>query len=486
MKCHIKELVHVRQHFGHRMDYEKFIAPGINMSSRIMNIPTASALSNLHCVTSAAISLLASSLLSALSTANAQHLAWISQFGSAKADVSRGIAVDSAGNSYVSGYTFGDLGGPIAGNSDAFLAKYDSAGTQLWFRQIGTAGDDDSHGIAIDGLGNVYISGSTSRNLGGPTAGFVDAFLSKYDAGGTLLWSRQLGSADNDMSFGIAVDVQGNAFITGQTLFGSLAAPNEGYTDAFLAKYDPQGTFQWARQIGTLDPEESYAVAVDGAGGAYITGRTEGSLAAPNAGYQDLFLIKYDDEGTLTWSRQIGTSQYDQSYGIAADSTGSVYISGVTDGDLFGPNLGYSDAFLVKYDAMGTLQWARQIGTANGDASFAVAVDAAGNPIVSGFTTGNLGGPNAGSGDAFLMKYSAAGSLQWSRQLGTAEVETPYGIAVDVFGNAYLTGITTGSLGGPNRGSEDAFIAKFVVAEPDSAILLLLACGVAALRRRLR
>jgi hypothetical protein len=112
----------------------------------------------------------------------AYDLAWVRQMGTTANDYSNSVAVDGLGNVYISGYTNGSLGGPNAGYEDAFLAKYDSSGSLLWTRQMGTTAWDGSYSVAVDGLGNAYISGYTGGSLGGPSAGYRDAFLAKYTA----------------------------------------------------------------------------------------------------------------------------------------------------------------------------------------------------------------------------------------------------------------------------------------------------------------
>ena len=126
---------------------------------------------------------------------------------------------------------------------------------------------------------------------------------------------------------------------------------------------------------------------------------------------------------SIEWTRQLGTSSTDRSNGVSADGLGNVYISGCTDGSLGGPNAGGDDAFVSKYDAAGTLQWTRQLGTSSTDLSHGVSADGLGNVYISGYTDGSLGGPNAGSYDAFVSKYDAAGTLQWTRQLGTSATD---------------------------------------------------------------
>src|SRR5690606_17400978 len=155
-----------------------------------------------------------------------------------------------------------------------------------------------------------------------------------------------------------------------------------------------------------------------------------------------------------------GTSDADESYGVSADSLGYVYISGDTRGSLDGPNAGSADAFVSKYDAAGNLQWTRQLGTNGGDVSYGVSADDLGNVYISGETWGDLGGPSAGDADAFVSKYDAAGNLQWTRQLGTSVRDYSYGVSADDLGNVYISGSTRGSLDGPNAGDYDAFVSK--------------------------
>jgi hypothetical protein len=145
------------------------------------------------------------------------------------------VSADGLGNVYFTGLQ-GSTGADRS-NQDTFLAKYDVNGTLEWTRQLGANGVEDRvNGISADGLGNVFITGLTYGDLGRPNAGEADAFLSKYDASGTLLWTHQFGTSENDTGYGVWADGLGNIFITGQTS-GDLGGPNAGEQDIFLAKY---------------------------------------------------------------------------------------------------------------------------------------------------------------------------------------------------------------------------------------------------------
>jgi hypothetical protein len=249
---------------------------------------------------------------------------------------------------YVSGRTDGSLGGPYAGDFDTLIRKYDAAGNVQWTRQFGTARDEISGGISADGLGNIYVSGITNASLGGPNAGAYDAFVRKYDAGGNVLWTRQLGTSSNEGSEGVSADDLGNVYVSGDTR-GSLGGPIAGGSDVFVSKYNAAGTLLWTRQLGSNSLDFNSGVSADGLGNVYIAGYTSGSLGGPHAGGYDAFVSKYDEAGNLLWTRQLGTSSADYGRGVSADGLGNVFISGDTFGSLGGPSAGSGDAFVAKY-----------------------------------------------------------------------------------------------------------------------------------------
>jgi hypothetical protein len=192
-------------------------------------------------------------------------------------------------------------------------------------------------GVATDVDGNVYIAGYTDGSLGRPNLGDYDAWLAKYSAHGALRWNRQLGTAKGDITFGVATDGDGNVYIAGSTS-GSLAGPNQGVHDAWVAKYSTNGALGWKRQLGTAVLDGASGVATDGAGNVYIGGHTFGSLGGPQRGNSDAWVAKYSATGDLLWNRQIGSAAADLVLGVATDGVGSVYIAGYTDGSLGGPN----------------------------------------------------------------------------------------------------------------------------------------------------
>jgi hypothetical protein len=402
--------------------------------------------------------------------ADAAALEWVRQSGTSGTDVGAYVSADGIGNVYIAGNTAGDFGGPNAGGDvatglaryDVFLSKYDSAGNVQWTRQFGSNVYDANNGVSPDSLGNIFIAGITSGAIDGPHAGGnADAFVVKYDAGGDLQWRRQLGTASDDYGNGVSADDLGNVYIAGHT-YGSLAKVKAGEDDGFLAKYDEAGNLQWSTQIGTSLSDRYTDVSVDGLGNVFVAGETGGNVGGPSAGGGDVFVAKYDAAGNLQWTTQFGSTVYEGTRGISADGLGNVYIAGTTAGSLGGPNAGLSDAFVAKLDAAGNIQWTRQLGSPSDDETFRISVDNLGNAYVAGQTNGSVGGPNIGGWDVFIAKYDASGNHLWSQQIGTSAYDGNRGVSADSLGNVYVSGHTFGTLGSePRAGEWDVFLAKY-------------------------
>lgn len=404
---------------------------------------------------------------------------WITQIGTNSSERGYSVDIDQHGNAYISGMTGGNYAGPSFGSTDAFVTKVAPTGGVIWSKLVGTDAMDISYGMATDITGNVYISGFTKGDLGNQNAGDDDAFLSKLDPMGNILWSRQIGGPGTDRAMDVTVDSAGNAYITGHTR-SELGADSFGVPDTFITKYSSSGDLQWTKQIGTTYFDFSWAVAADGTGNTYIVGRTEGSfVGGSSAGFIDAFLIKLDPHGDQLWARQIDSSTnqrlYDEGWSVAVDDNDNVYITGVTRGDLGSPNAGFHDAYLIKFDSRGNQLWSEQIGTGEFDFSYSVAIDTNGNAFITGQTMGDIGSSNAGEEDAFLVKYDPSGNRLWTQQLGTTSTDVSWSVATDSSGNVYMTGYTEGKLGTDQFGFEDVFLAKFIVPEPTSATAPVLA-----------
>ena len=430
---------------------------------------------------------------------------WVGTGGGPGADVGNAIAVDAAGNSYVAGYfngtaTFGTNTLTSAGNTDIFITKQDSSGQLLWARRAGGPGYDAAKGIAVDALGNCYVTGAYEgvADFGGgsltntsPTS-YADVFLVKYDAAGTLVWARSAGVAQAaDEGTAVAVDSAGNVLVTGRsvlTSFAGVAVVNSGRI--FVAKYTSAGAPVWARKAGSYsggNQDTGTGIAADSAGNVFVTGvfyspvATFGAGTFTNFGLADMFLAKFDAAGTLVWARQAGGAGEDTASGVAVAADGSAYLVGATGGNatFSGSNVtslagASADGFIAKYAGDGSVTWVRQFGGSGISAARAVAVDGAGTVHVTGYFAGGatfgttpLGGI-AGSYDAFLTRLDANGVFAFVQQAGGADLSGDFGLGVgaDSAGNSIITGYFSGTstVGGgslASRGAEDVLVTRF-------------------------
>ena len=447
--------------------------------------------------------------------------------GGNNTDKGYGIAVDSAGNVYVTGEvnsteaTFPETVGPDVtqnGNYDAFVAKVDPSGAALIYCGfIGGADEEFGSGIAVDAAGNAFVTGRTlSTQTTFPVVagydmthnGLKDAFVAKVNAAGTaLVYCTYIGGSADDFGTGIAVDGLGNAYISGYTgsteaTFCEITGPdisyNGGTYDAFVCKLNSTGTARYyCGYIGGAGDDYGYGIAVDGSGNAYITGSTNSNessfpvVVGPDLtywNYSEAFVAKVNSSGTaLAYCGYIAGSSDDAGYGIAVDSKGSAYVTGSTGGALptvVGPDLirsgsGYRVAFVAKVSPIGdALNYCGYIGDAGINQGNAIAVEGSGNAYVAGYTQSDpafpvVEGPdltfNGGTYDGFVAKVNASGSkLVYCGYIGGGGWDEARGVAVDAWGNAYVTGFSNSGTGFPalvgpdlsHNGGADAFIAK--------------------------
>jgi hypothetical protein len=319
------------------------------------------------------------------------------------------------------GYTAGDLDGNHPGNTsdDAFVTKYDPSGNREWVLQVGTTAADRGYGLAVDADGSIYAGGYTKGALGGTNTGDKDPFLLKVaPGGGTPVWIRQFGSVGEDKGMAVAAG-GGSVYIAGLAT-GTIGTPVPGTTpggvDGFLAQFSANGTAAWIRQLGTTNEDQLWGVAADAAGNATVSGFTAGDLFAPNAGDKDIVVAQFDSAGALTLHDQRGTSGNDKGTNVALDGSGNTYVSGFTDGNLE-TNIGSFDAVLAKYGPGLTRQWVRQFGTTESDGADAfvegdVFLALHGTTIwASGFTMGSTATQaQAGNGDVFLTTFDDQGT----------------------------------------------------------------------------
>lgn len=393
-------------------------------------------------------------------------LAWKIQTGTAGFDEATKTKIDGNGSILVTGQTTGDLHGNVnSGFYDVFVSKYDSQGNRQWTQQFGGGGSDYATDIALDSNGNVYVVGYTDGGIdGNAVSGLNDAFIAKISSSGSTLWIRQLTTPLDDKALGVAVDSIGNPYITGYLFNAFDGSPPSALSHAFVAKFDSFGQQLWFQQFRTTGIDIPHAIAIDAQGNIFVAGDTTGSFAGfTNLGYYDVFLARLDSTGVPTWIKQIGSDSPDSQSGLALDLDGNAYITGTTSGS-FDQNttIGYGDLFIVKYNTSGNKVWSRQYGTSSVDHPTAIALDTTGNIYIGGGTGGNFnGGSLPEHGDVFIMKLTSDGLKLWAQQIGTSGFETSLGIAVNG-SKLFLAGYTSGSFtSAANSGAVDIFLLGY-------------------------
>lgn len=273
------------------------------------------------------------------------NIEWQKQFGTDSSDVGNGIYVDSRGFVYVTGATQGSLGDSCFGRADGFILKLDNKGNKIFVRQFGTPDNDACWHITGDADFNLYVSGYTAGDLGAKNKGIIDAFVAKYSDSGEQLKVIQFGTADYDMVHAAVVDKEGNIYAGGST-GGDLAAKQQGQGDAFLTKINAKGEILWTNQFGTpmwdgiLGVDLNYKISDE----IIVSGCQHWPECQS-------FVRAYNKDGGLLWVREdtaSGKSGGTCGKGLCIANGGYVYHTGLTGGNLFSPNLGGHDVFLFK------------------------------------------------------------------------------------------------------------------------------------------
>jgi hypothetical protein len=347
-------------------------------------------------------------------------LLWQRQLDLPGSDIAFDVAVDSAGTANISGT-----------KSDGYVAKYNSSGAVQWAQIIAGAPvgtdtpTDAASGVALDSAGNVFVSGFW--NLAPSSGQFGNAFLAKFNgASGAPVTEFgtaglvDFGGAGADADSGVGVDAEGNVYLTGIIDAALGASTKKPYVDgnAFVARLNgTSGAQLWSQTLaGDIGQDYARGLGVDSVGNVYITGQTQGTLPggmptnakAGKASDIDGFVAKYSKEGTRLWVQQFGTSGLDESQAIAVDPSGQIYLTGETTKPFLGGTAaGKSDAWMTVFDTDGSLLLSSQVGTVKDDETYGITVDATGNVYITGQTYSAFpGATNAGKYDFWLAKYT--------------------------------------------------------------------------------
>lgn len=425
---------------------------------------------------------------------------WAERFGDDTSETGRAVAVDDAGNVYVTGdfsgtMKFGSLAPLIASGTDIFVAKMDPAGKSIWAKQLGAAGIHRAYSIARDASGNLIVAGTadTGTDYGGGAALAAGIFVVKLDSAGAHVWSKTYGGATN-ISNGNAsatVDTKGDVLLAasfeGSVNFDGTALTTMGSKDIAIAKLaGADGSGIWSRRFGDAQSQRVFGIAADAQGSAIITGTFNGTVdftelmlgnqKLVDAGQGDIFAAKFDADGKHSWSNSWGDTTFQQARAVAIDSLGGPMFTGVLGTSAFGlTSVGSSDALVVKRTSSGQASWAKGFGNASDPGSglgFAIAADATGGAVFGGWFPNSIdfGGStftSTGKYNAFIARLDDQGAPVWSRAFGDTNVDAAgdsvSGIALTPGGEVIMIGNITATVDfgpGPLAPPGHVFIAK--------------------------
>jgi len=372
---------------------------------------------------------------------------------------------------------------------------------------FGDAGRDWGNDIAIDGMGNLYVTGAFSDIMVLDTttliaAGDKDMFVAKFNSGGVCLWAKSIGSLGFDEGGGIAIDQNGKVYVLGTYSDGAVtqnsSLSSAGEEDVFLGKWDADGSLEWIRTAGgalsdqggvkgigggtaiSIAPDGDIVVSgmfADYGGSPPLTGTAQfGNVTLTSRGNGDVFLAKYDPAGNVVWATSAGSSHIDAALDVATDTAGNIYVCGTytVQNMMFGtlPLNGPYELFVAKYDKDGNVLWAKGAGNNLDCVMRGISTDLQGNVYIVGdyhnnpLNFGSYVLPSLGDDDIFIAKYNTSGQFQWAKSAGWGSFDHGIGIDADPNGGAVITGNFNqlGVFGIDSlfsTGSLDLFVARY-------------------------
>ncbi|HTL81461.1 MAG TPA: SBBP repeat-containing protein [Bacteroidia bacterium] len=370
--------------------------------------------------------------------------------------------------------------------------------------------DNEVYGGARDTAGNIFEVGFLQYDMDFDTvhvvtAGSASGFIVKMDTACNVLWADGMRNNSSVFIYGICTDQAGNAYVAGSFsgsgfIFGNDTLNSSGFTDMFVAKYDPAGNELWARKAGGNSTDQGYAITADPSGNVYVTGIFQsnvaqfGNLSLNNSGGYDVYLAKYDANGNEVWIRKSGGTRYDWATGVAADEVGDVYLGGYFNSRKFicgndtivSPDTAFYEAFIAKYDTAGNCNRITGIPGPSDVLALALMADPSGNAVYttgyfygSAFSIGTYSFTGSGGEEALLLKMDSSLSLVWAKAAGGTANAVGRAVALNKNGDLCWSGgfgtVTPGTVvigsdtfSMPASSSDPAFISLW---KPDGTNL---------------
>lgn len=425
-------------------------------------------------------------------------LDWAKQITGSSYDVCQAITLDNNANVYATGYFSSTVDfdpGPntynlnSVGAEDIFISKSDSNGNLIWAKSMGEFRYQAGYAITLDENKNIYVTGIFFGTVDfdpGPavsnltSAGNEDIFICKLDNNDNFIWAKRIGGSSNDYCNAIVIDKQDNICINGyfdgtsdfDPSTGIFNLTTSGQTDIFVCKLNNNGNLIWVKQIGGMQSESAYSIALDEQDNIYSTGFFLGTadfdpgisiLNLQSNGFGDGFILKLSSNGNYIKAVQMGGNEKVRNNFLKFDKGGYIYITGYFDGDAdFDPSpasfllnsaAGDEDIFIAKYSIDIDLIWAKQIKGNSFQKGLAVDVDGMGNVYTTGYFNGTADfNPGVGEymltsgGDpnVFVCKLTANGDFVWAAQSKGAFFSGAYSLKIDLANNIYIAGTFEG------------------------------------------
>ncbi len=474
------------------------------------------------------IAFIAASLYPSSALAASTELEYVSTkaMGSTGSDVAETVATDSAGNIYKAGRFSGTVnfnpdGSDMRtsnGSTDCYLTSYTEDGTYRWTKAFGGTSTDRIEDIAFDSEDNIYVTGSffatANFNPDGSdsqtSAGERDVFVSKWNANGTYGWTRIVGDSARQQGRGLAVDANGHIYVIGNyrgtidfDIFGGTDTHlnSGGNNDMFITKWNANGTYGWTKTFGSAGDDEVGTIALDSQGNPYIAGEyrlnaqpninfnPDGSDIHVGSGYLDAFITKWNADGTYGWTKSYVSFGGNWALGVAIsgeDVYAAGYFSGTMNFHSSGgtdsrTSTGGNDVFLTKITTDGTYGWTKTFGGTSQDIANDISLGATGNVYLTGYFSGtadfNPDGvdsrTSSGSSDMFLAAFSPEGDYKFTRTTGGTGADQAYDVATGADGRLYQVGSFSSTVNfnpdgidsRTSSGLEDTYISSFVVTD---------------------
>ncbi|MCW5909000.1 MAG: T9SS type A sorting domain-containing protein [Chitinophagales bacterium] len=400
---------------------------------------------------------------------HAQNFVWAKGAGHVGNEAANAVAVDEAGNTYITGNLAGmiNFSGTFyqgKGLYDVVLAKYDAAGNLQWVKTAGGKRNDQGNTLKYRN-GFLYVGGffedtAWFENTMVISKGEADAFVAKYDANGNLIWLTVGGGTELDFISSVDVDANGNVYACGtfektMTIDTFQLTTTNIYSESFICKLNASGKVQWTKATKGNNINLLTGIAVSASNDVFVTGFFGGMFSInnqtmySNSPSYDVLLARLDNNGNLQWIKTAGSNYEDAATAIAVDGEGNPVITGYFAGiATFGSNTityhDYNDVFVAKYDAAGNNLWVRAGKGQQLDVGYAITVDADNNIFATGVFQGTAvfdGYTVTGiDREIFMVSYSPTGTVRWVQKAGGINTDCGLGIAVKSNGNVVICG----------------------------------------------